>query len=470
MIKQFFQHSAIYTVSSLLTRGMSFILLPLYTRCLSSKDYGIFDYLTVFGGLIAVTVTFEITQGLARFMPENREDEKARRAYASTSLWFTLFAYVLFLIICIGLRYPLSQWLLGSTQYTTIFIAALFSFLVNGLVYLIQNQLRWELRPQAVNILSIINALLIAGSGAVLILIFHMGIMGIFASQILAGSYVIILGLFLTKNSYGLHIDFNKLKQMLRFSLPLVPSSIGVIISLYIDRFAIREFLSIDDVGIYGLGARVASIASLLMLGFQGALTPLIYAHYQAPETPQKLAKIFNLFVACALLFFLGLSSCSKFIVELIAPMSYANAVEVIPYLTLSLLFSNMYIFAPGLALAKRTGTTAGINIGVALLNTLLNILFIPIFGITGSAAATLLATFTGFCLYMYFSQKTYYVPHQWLNLCLATILIIIFGIAANAITINFYLSLGCHILVAVVVFACLFKVNKRNNPELLNA
>lgn len=98
MFKRFIKDSAIYGISTFFARSVVFILLPLYTRLLTAKEFGIIELLTAFGNFINVTIALEVSQALVRFFPEaiNKED---KRSYASTSFWFTLFAYTVFLVI-----------------------------------------------------------------------------------------------------------------------------------------------------------------------------------------------------------------------------------------------------------------------------------------------------------------------------------------------------------------------------------
>jgi O-antigen/teichoic acid export membrane protein len=82
-----------------------------------------------------------------------------------------------------------------------------------------------------------------------------------------------------------------------------------------------------------------------------------------------------------------------------------------------------MYIFAPGLSIAKKMTLFATINIVGGLLNTTLNFTLIPFLGIFGAGWANLISSGIVFMLYMIFSQRYYFVPHAWKQLGLATLL-----------------------------------------------
>ncbi|MCG3171073.1 MAG: hypothetical protein CALGDGBN_02646 [Pseudomonadales bacterium] len=434
MLRALLRDSLLYTASNVLTRGLGFLLLPLYTRVFSPEEFGTLDYLMAVGSFVSVTVALEIAQGLARFIPEHVDDPGARRAYASTSLWFTISSHTLMVVLVVIFRRELAEILLESGHKADLIVVASIAFWVNGLVYLIQSQLRWELRAKDSGLLSIVVAALMIVFSLITVVALRWGVVGVLMAQIASGVIALILGFYLTRSSYGLLFDWRHLRRMLVFSVPLIPSSVGVIVALYVDRLAIKELLSLSDVGLFGVGYKVAMVASLALAGFRGALTPLVYAHYRKAATPLDLARIFRIFCAFALVLFACLALFASRIIGVVAPDSYSAAASVVPILVLAVLFSNMYIFAPGLDIEKRTGMIALINLSAALLNTTLNFAFIPAWGIEGAALATAVSFFCAFCVYMRFSQKLYPVPHQWGSLlCAFVMVVIVIVLAGNA-------------------------------------
>src|SRR4051794_25313126 len=133
---------------------------------------------------------------------------------------------------------------------------------------------------------------------------------------------------------------------MLEFSLPLVPSSLGVILAWSIDRIAVGGLMGVADVGIFSVGFRIAQAGGLLMLAFQLALTPLIYQRHSMPETRDDLEQIFRVFVGFAVVACLAVGLFGGYLLELIAPPQYAPATGVIAILAPAILLSNMYVFA----------------------------------------------------------------------------------------------------------------------------
>jgi O-antigen/teichoic acid export membrane protein len=422
MLKQVISHSIIYSAAGLFTGGALFFVLPIYTRLFSVADYGVYEYLSIIGTLVGVTVGLEVTQAVARFVAEVRNDARQVRKFASTALWFTLCMHLL-VISAVGLFADgLSMRLLGSERYTGVLLAAIVSFAMAGATNVMVTQLQWELRAKESAFLSAVIALSSIGLSITFVWGLGMGLMGAFLGPVAGGLFMLPLGLWLANGSFGLTFSFPALRQMMAFSFPLVFSSVGWVLSSYLDRLAIKELMTFADVAIYGVGFRIAGIVMLLMTGLQGAVGPMIFAHHQEPKTPGLVAEMLRLFTAVAVVICAGLSVFSPELLVIFATTQYKAATLVIPFLAVSIVLSRCYVFAPGIFLEKKTVLLAGINIVMAFLNIGLNYVLIPQWGIMGAALATLIAACTFFASIMYFSQRYYRVPHRLAPLVLLTV------------------------------------------------
>jgi O-antigen/teichoic acid export membrane protein len=446
MLKQFFRDSFIYGLATIVTRGISLFLVPIYTRVLSPGEYGVIDMVAVVASLVNLTVALEISQGVARYFTGAKTMEE-KRTYASTSLWFSLAAYGLALLIALPYTGELSELILGDRVYEPILRVALVSVGLNGLFYLLQNQLRWQLSPKSNAVASLVSTSTTFASSILFVVYYRTGVIGVFYGQIIGLGTGCLLSAWFSRSSYGFLFSNTALKEMLSFSIPLVPSSIAVFVALYIDRLAIRHLMTIEDVGLYGIAYRFATILPLLLMGFQGALTPLVYNNYENAETPGELERIFRYFLALLLPALLGLIIFSREILILFTTPSYYAASSVMGVLGAAMLLSRMYIFAPGLAIEKKTGHIAGISVIGAIINTALNYLLIPVFGMMGAAAATLVGAAVSFGLYMIFSQKLYHVPHRWWKISLSGAMVILVAVLMNLIDLG-----SAHILMALAI------------------
>jgi O-antigen/teichoic acid export membrane protein len=429
MLRQLVKDGSVYTLGTLLTSGLSIFLVPFYTRVLSPSEYGIIDLMLVFGSFVNVSIALEISQGFARFYPDATSNEEKVRL-SSTAFWFTCGAYIVFSSIALLFSRFFSQLILSSTQWRPIFFAGVVAIACNGIYSFMQSQFRWQLQSRKYAINSLVFMITNIGCASYLILRERIGAIGIFYGQIIGACVAGILAWYLNRNNFRLMFSMASLKKMLNFSTPLVPSSISVIVAQYIDRIAIKNLMTLRDVGLYGIGYRISSIANLTMTGFKSAIVPLTYSHYKNPSTPSEMERIFRYFLAIAMPACMALSTFAHEILWVFAPKNYYSAWSVIPLMSAATLFANMYIFAPGLAIANKTKTVAGISISSAIINTILNFVLIPIFGIAGAALATLLGSLLSFLLYVVLGQKFYPLPYQSRKIISASCLTLIIIIA----------------------------------------
>lgn len=421
MLKAVLRDSLVYGLASLLSKGLAIFLLPLYTRVLSPSDYGAYDLLITLGALANLVVALEISQGLARHWADAAEPA-VRRRLASTSLWFSVLMYSLFLIVGLLAASQFNALLLGDARYLNAFCLGVGFIAVNGIYYLLLNQFRWELRSKAYALASVAYALFTLLFAMVFCLWLDLGLVGVMQAQLMAALLACLLCLWLLRRTFGWLFDVGQLHAMLRFSAPLVPAGLAVFISLYVNRFALNHFGNLEDVGHFGIGSRIAALSALLILGIQAALTPLVYQHYRDPQTPGQIARLFSWFMAVALVGCLFLALFARELLMLFATPEFMAGAALVGVLAPALLLSQMYIFAPGIAIAKKTHWQLWVTLLSAAASVAGNWLLVPLWGIWGAALATLLASSLFFFCWLSLSQRLYRIPYAWRALLLSSL------------------------------------------------
>tara|TARA_R110002060_G_scaffold41610_5_gene53159 strand:- start:10 stop:1308 length:1299 start_codon:yes stop_codon:yes gene_type:complete len=411
MIKAFFKDSLLYTFANLFTRGIGFILLPIYTRIITKAEYGLFDYLTTVGALLGVVVTLEITQAIFRFIPEYKDTPKKQIILASTGFWFSLGMYLLLCVACFTFAKQLALILLDDVMYFDLIQITCILFLSNAILYNFASLMRANLQSKQVVIVSTFNAIFVASCSLLFVVYFKLGLYGLISGQLIGILLSILVAYTRVKTWIKFVFCFESLKQMLSFSAPLIFSSIGVVLSMFVDRVMLKEFLGAEQLASYAVAIKIASIVTLLMVGFQSALTPLIYANYQKSETSQKISKLFHFYLSASLVSLLLLGGNAHWLVTIIAGVQYTEAANYVAPLVCAALFSSMYLFFPGLSIAKKTTIIALVNILVGVLNVGLNYFFIPKFGALGAAFSTLFSVFLAFILNAIVAQRFYKIP-----------------------------------------------------------
>lgn len=418
MLRRLVADAATYGAADVAVRALALIFIPIYTRLLAPEQFGVVDLSVALITLVTLTVGLEISQAAARMYPEAKAGG-GKRAVASTSLLFGTAAYSAFLLLALAGGTLIADLVYGPTAPAGIAQIAVIAAWLAGLYGIAIRQLRWSLRPWAFVGVTTAHAVTSALVGLTLVLN-GWGGAGLVAGYAAAYGVGVVLAVWLARDSYELRIDLAVLRRLLGFSAPLVISSAAVFVATYVDRIAISQLLGLFDVGVYGVGLRVASIVTVATVGVQLAMLPLTYSHYALPTTRDDLAVAFRVFVAGAILVSLTISLFAPELVAFFAPRDYQRATTVVPFLTSALLLTTMYTFAPGLSIAKRTRTIAVIYALAASVNVIGNIVLIPRVGILGAAYATLIGAAVVFVATMWMSQREYHVPHVWSRMAIA--------------------------------------------------
>lgn len=402
----------LYGLSTLLVRGLQIFLIPVYSRALGSGDYGVVETVAIAGALVNLTVAMEISQGMARYIAD-APDEPARRAFASTAVGFAALAYAAFALAVAVFSDGLSQWLLaGQAPPQTLALAAS-AIAVNGVFVIVQDLLRWQLRPGSYVMASLAYALGSAGVGIWLVAVQGAGVAGVFWGQLAGALLGAAVSLSRAGGLLGRVFDGQRLRTMLRYSLPLVLSGAAVFGNLFIDRIVVRELLGLEALGVYGVTARFASVVSILAVGLQAALSPLVFRHWREPGTAITLGRICRWYLVAMVALVGGIALLSAPIMGTLTGPAFHGGSAVLPLLTLGAMFSTLYVFAPGLFLGERTGRVALLNVAGALVNLVAALLLTHWFGLLGAALAATIAPAFVFAGYLALGRPWFTVPYR---------------------------------------------------------
>lgn len=406
MIKKFFQDSFFYTLANLFTKGIGFIMLPIYLLFLTKEDYGVFDYIFTVGTFLAVIVSLEIHQALMRFLSENLADKSKQIKIISTTVWFTFFCYLgLFLLSLLGSSWISNVFFGLSNKYALVSLVFI-TYFISASLYLATVILRSQLKSKSVTLLSASSAVFVAVITYFLLKFYRSDFVSLILGIALGQGIVVILSFVNLKEFIRFKIDKKILKSMLAFSSPLVFSSLGVVTATLFDRIMIKEMLDFESLGAYGVAARYSSIISLLIVGFQSALAPLIYSSLENPNLKKELKKLFYIYLIGFAVFMIFLFFAIEPLFKVLFDDTYVISAKLVPILALALGVQSAYLFFAGLSIAKKTKILAMINIVSAIINIILNFIFIPKFGVFGASYATLISAIMYFSLNFYFSEK----------------------------------------------------------------
>lgn len=413
MLRRFLKDSAVYGASTVVSRAVTLLLIPFYTRFLTKSDIGAIELLQVTGTFVLLLVGLEITQAVARQVALASGTTSAVR-FASTGFAYTLVSFAAFLLAAWLFAPQIASLLFGEAFGPGLVRAAAAFFAANALLQFCLNQLRWELKPWPYAAASVLSTLVSAAGTVTLIGAFGSGVEGLYYASVVGAVGGTAIAAAALRRSVRLSFDAAAAWAMLRFSLPLAISGVALVTASLLDRIVVNGLLGLDELGVYGVATRFASVIAVVLAGFQATVVPLVTTRSADPGTPASLARMFRAFLALVLPVAIAIACLAPEILFVFTTPDYYAGAPLMPLLAMGLLLAGVYPFAPGLWLAGRSGLMLALNAGVAVVSLGLNLALVRAAGLPGAATAVLLVGLCAFTATFAASQRHYPVPFEW--------------------------------------------------------
>lgn len=409
MIRDFIKEGSIYSVAGFLAKGVSLFLIPIFTMYFTPTDYGVLDLLYVLSMFFSALFSFQIGQGLTRYVGEADGNKMCQQRLASTALWFIFASLLVGSVIALLFRDPIME-LLGLTHpsYRKSYVLAIVSIALNGLFFFMSSHLQALRKKTIFAASSFMHALLGITGTYFFVIVLDKSINGVYYATIAIVPMVLLFQFYHLRSEYRFIFNQEKLKQLLRYSMPLVPAAIAYVVLSLTDRIFITYFLDKGQLGIYSVGFKFSVAISIIISGFTMALGPLIYQRFKVKDVSRELSVLFNWFVVIGLFLVVVMSIFAEETIILFTQKPFYDASDVLPMLYLSVWFSGLAMFSPGMNLMNKTKWIGIVVLVSAGLNVLLNSYFVPNYGIKGAALSTLISSMVNYGILFVLSQKLY--------------------------------------------------------------
>ena len=387
------RHSLVYGLGNLLSKVTGFLMIPIYTRFLSPSDYGTLELLTLTSEVIAIIISGRISSGIARFYFEY-EDDRDRADVISTSILAVAGISGIGILLASAFRNSISNLVLGDPSLGYFFLVAfagLWFSLVSeiGFIYLriikaSGRFIAWSLAKLVVSLS--LNIYFLMG--------LKIGVIGILYSRVISCGFILIVIVLPLLRSIGLRFSSARFSELMRFALPLVPSSLANMVVLVSDRFFIRSLVSLAETGIYSLATRFAVIPGYFISApFMQIWSVRRMEVYKEANAEEVMGRVFTYF--CLLMVAVGLTVAvfAKDAIQLMANPDFWSAWELVPILVLAqIVLSFFQHFNVGILISKKTKYFLYIDSVNAVVSLFLYYLLISRYGVRGAAIASLVA------------------------------------------------------------------------------
>ena len=414
-IKISVKDSIIYSFGNVSTKLIGLILLPIYTEKLSVAEYGVLGTLEITLQTLVALFSFALYQAFSRWYWDKKYQDKQQSLFF-TSLVFIVISTGLMLILMFLISGPFSVFLLGSTDYSYLLMLMIGSAAMQIIARIPLTLMRLQRKALLFSLSNIVKLTVTLILTIYFVVSLERGVAGIFEAQII-GFVVFFMfnAKFIWKN-IAFQIQIKLLKEMLRFSYPLMVSSVGGVLLTVVDKYLVRFIGGMEDIGLYALGFKVANVLKILVINsVLPALLPIKLQMMDRPDGKRFYSKIFTYTLFGFAFFLMGITFFGKELVVLLASNpDFWSAYHIIPFICFAQLFEMLRRSANiGLIIQKKTKIISRIMLGIAILAIPLNILFIYVFDIIGAAIATLISQILYFCFIYINAQKHYPIPYE---------------------------------------------------------
>lgn len=381
--KELVKNTIIISIGKFSTRIVSFLLLPLYTAILLPAEKGQVDLLNRISLFLIPIITLQMDEALFRFLIDTKTDKEKKNIFSQLVI-FSLISSVSWsvLIFIVGslLHYEYTIWLIFYCLASFIFT------IVNGF-------LRGEGNFKMYSLLSFMNSVINILLNILFLAVLKIGLTGMFLSYIIASVSTGIFGLIYLKayRLVTLKLDKVKMKEMIKYSLPIVPSSISWSIITLTDSLMITTRLGSSYNGIYSTSNTFPTIMNTFYGFFNVSWRE---SASRAVHTETKNEFYCSVYLSIRR-FLMGVSivivAYLPFVFSLLVNQKYNESYTYIPLMVLSVYCSNLASFSSGIFSAyKDTKILAPTTFVAAAINLVFNFAFINQLGLFAPILGTL--------------------------------------------------------------------------------
>lgn len=442
--KELAKNTIIITIGKISTQFISFILLPLYTTLLSTSEYGTVDILNTYVQLLLPVVTLMIEQGAFRYLIDHFDDEENKGKIISSSFCVLLVQCIL----CGCIFLVVGHWIKNDYKYYLLAILIVASF--SGWSLQLARGFR-KLSIYAAG--SFLTAMVQIGFNILFIAGLKMGAVGMLRATFLGNTacfLFVLVYLRIYKYIIPSVVEKNTIKDMLKYSVPLIPNQLSLWVINSSDRTIVNLFLGTAANGILAVSHKFSTIYQTIYSMFQLSWHEIGTVHFQDEDRDEffseTFADVYRFFMAMCL----GLIAFMPFVFPVLIKEAFASAYYTIPIYLVAVL-CNIVVGLLGVVYVatKRTAEIAKSTIYAGIINIVVHATLIKSMGLYAAAISTLIGYFTVMLYRMKDTKKYLNIKYKYSDFLLTVVMIGI--LLVPYYTNNLILRLGGTVLACAV-------------------
>ena len=372
------KNTLLFAIGNFGSKLLQIILVPFYTRFMTDAQYGTVDLLQAIVSLLIPVASLTIAESVFRYAMDKKCD---KTSVLSVGIVITAIGSV---ILCLGgwafslFEEPIFVWLVVANTIT------------NALRTLVSQYTRAIGKTGLFTVDNVMMTGMVLGLNIFFIAVMKMGIVGYMLGYILANLFSALFLRIRLGSLFSVKLSsINKpiLKEMLLFSIPLIPNAICWWISSFLDRIMIVSMVSTAANGLYAAAHKIPSLLSMVMAVFFQAWQVSANEEFEQKDIAQFYSKIFTQMSACIFVIASFLITFSRIINSFFLGADYYDAWQFMPPLIMSMAFFSFAQFLGSIYSAnKKTNMAFVTNFIAVIVSITFNLILIPTIGALGAA------------------------------------------------------------------------------------
>lgn len=391
-VKKLGANSLIYLLPNMLVRGLSFLLMPVYTRVMTPEDYGIVGVASTLAPLLTTVLGFSIHSAASRLHFDVDDDGDRKNLYSS----------ILIFLAVVPLGITLGLYLAGSLGLLDLFVTVRFNphlRLVLWTAYfgvfpgLVVNIFVARESPRRVALFSLVSLLITVAAMMVFVVGLRQGAIGQLRATLVSSAVIAAIAVCWVIRIAPIRFSRELLKKAIRYSVPLVPHLLSTWALAAADRVVLERYVSKGEVGRYSLAYTFATVSFMTANAISMAFLPVVTRRLHAGDPAGTVPRLGTYVLLPTVFVSLAVSLLSADVICLITGPDYHRAGAVVPWIVVGGVFQALYaVSSQGTFFSKRTRAVPIVTAIGAAVNIGLNLVTVPRWGIMAAAVNTAIA------------------------------------------------------------------------------
>ena len=373
-------------IGTICNKGLQFLMIPLFSAWLDTASYGNFDVYCTYISLLTPIVTLSIQEGVFRFSVES-EKINEKKVFISNGFIVCTFGLVIVsgILLTVSFLYNANN----IFPFLLYFVSEIFSIYLRGVLRALK---RLDIYSYSAPIVS----------GCIFIATYYLvyksnmqlsGILLGYGIGTLIGNIIICVAIKITRLISVKYVNLSTIKQLIMYSMPLIPNDISWWVINASDRKIINIFLGAEANGIYALSYKMPSFCAAIFGVFSLSWQQEAIAIINCKERDVRFCKIFNKLLQLLLTFCTLLTAINFIFFYYIFDKRYYEGINYVPLLIAAVMLTSISQYFGGIQISMKKPKENGITTVLgAISNVLIHLLLVRAVGLWAAVISTVIA------------------------------------------------------------------------------